>query len=152
MKQETVTLTPGPSGKIMVSDLLPVIIEANDVLHSQFSSCEWLHESPEKYVRDFRTIRLSIGMRMGHTFAVRKLAKPGDLVVDMSDHMALDTCSNTAAGVECISRKTLLEPGAVFKIYPTIWLLNFDFWPRTSMKDIRSRLIKSVHQRMIILQ
>lgn len=135
----------------MVSDILPVILESNDAIHSYWSKQELAELDPKKYVRDFRTVRLSMGQRSGHTYAVTVMAKPGDLVVEMSDHRALYTCSQTVPGVECISRKALMEPGAIFREYPTIWIMDFGFWPRTSMNEIRERLIKSVDQRMIIL-
>lgn len=152
MTQESVTLVPGAAGRIMVSDLLPVIFASNDELHAQFRKVFVDCGTPQKYVRDFRTIRLHIGQRMGHTSAIGMLAKPGDLVVELTHHHALDTCSLTVPGVDCIGRKTLLEQGKRFyHPYPTIWISNFSLWPRTSMNEVRDRLIKNVDQRIVIL-
>jgi hypothetical protein len=153
MNEETVTLKKDHAGRVMVSEILPVMIasmESNHELwHKKFES----YYDPKKYVRDFRTLRLNMGQRMGHTYAVIQLAKPGDLIVELSDHRALDICSQTLPGVECIGVKTLMEAGKKFyTAYNTIWLLNYDLWPRTSMNEIRERLIKNSNQRMIILQ
>jgi hypothetical protein len=155
MTQQTMTLRPGIAGKLMVFDILPVVLAANDTLHEQFGenpTWSFIKENPQKYVRDFRTIRLSMGRRMGHTSAIGLLAKPGDLVVEITTESALYTCSMTVPGVECISRYSLMEKGKKFyRPYPTIWLADFNLWPRTSMNEVRDRLIKNVDQRMIIL-
>lgn len=154
MNEETVTLKKGHDGRVMVHEILPVMLDSMEANHKLRKSLHVIYaDSPSKYVRDFRTLRLNMGHRMGHTLAVIQLAKPGDLVVELSEHRALDICSQTLPGVECISVKTLMEAGKKFyTAYNTIWLLNYDLWPRTSMNEIRERLIKNLDQRIIILQ
>lgn len=150
--QEPVTLTPNITGRFLASDILPAILASNDVLHEQWGKPEhgWNMENPQKYVRDFRTIRLCMGMRSGHSYAAVKLAKPGDLIVELNDSHALDTCSQTVPGVTCISRHTLMTT-EIYREHPTIWIIDFGYWPRTSMNAIREKLIRNINQRIVIL-
>ena len=157
--QDSVTLTPCAAGRFFASDFLPLIIESNDILHNTFGKSllqrsDITEEDIRRYVRDFRTIRLSMGQRMGHTHAVIALAKPGDLVVGLDDRMTLWVASDTGAGIEFMTRNMLMseiEWGLSPKGHPTIWLMDFSRWPRTSLNAIRERLIKNGDQRMIIL-
>lgn len=155
--QEPVMLKPGAAGRFLVSDVLPLLLSSSDTLHKDFggqilSGPAVTEEKIRKYVRDFRTIRLNAGQRMGHTCAIGMLAKPGDLVIALTSFHALHVCSQTVPGVECIDRRALLEKGARFhRPYPTIWIDGFSIWPRTSMNEIRNRLIKNGDQRMVIL-
>lgn len=161
MVQKAVTLIPGDSGRLMVSDFLPVIMESQDASNAQFGRNilselvldDYFGASyAQKYVRDFKTIRLSVGLRMGHTYAAIKLAKENDLIVEANSEYAEYARNQVSLGVDVIDRRTLVSPGSVLrKDYRTIWLLEFSMWPRTSLKKIREKLITSIEQRMIIL-
>lgn len=65
-----------------------------------------------KFVRDYGTIRLSIGRRSGHTGAVFALASHDDLVVVSSAYEAQCVLGETAATV--VHLDALLEPAAQF--------------------------------------
>lgn len=148
--QEPVTLKPGIAGRLLMSDILPVILWANDSLHAEMKRIgveENCRSCPEKYVRDFRTIRLDMGQRSGKSYAMHNLALPGDLVICLT----ADACKahGLAPGVREIGVSGL---NAIHKeFFRTIWLMDFSFWPRTSLKSIREKLIVSSEQRMIIL-
>lgn len=158
--QEPIMLKTGAAGRLMVSDILPLLISSSDTLHNDFgrgfleklATEDGYEDKIRRYIRDFRTIRLNAGQRMGHTSAIVMLAKPGDLVVSLNTEFSLHTRSHMIPGVECIGRRKLLEASHKFhNAHPTIWLDGFSMWPRTSMNEIRNRLIKNGDQRMIIL-
>jgi hypothetical protein len=145
--QEPVTLKPGIAGRLLMSDLLPVILWANDYLHAEMKRIGVEENCPEKYVRDFRTIRLDMGQGSGKSYALHNLALPGDLVICPTADMC--KAHYLAPGVREIGVSGL---NALQKEYfRTIWLMDFSFWPRTSLKSIREKLIISSEQRIIIL-
>lgn len=148
MRQQAVTLEPGISGRLMVSDILPVIMASNDMSHDSLQSTNIPWNDPKRYVRDFRTIRLDMGQRSGKTYAIGVMAKPGDLVIDMTYSRVRHI--HVADGVHRIGLFTFNRLSC-FPVYKTIWLADFNLWPRTSMKEIREKLITSFDQRIIIL-
>ena len=66
--------------RFVLKEVLTILMDANDKLHEDFKHLAGpipVH----KYVRDFRTIRVGAGQRMGQTITIQQLATADDLIV-----------------------------------------------------------------------
>jgi hypothetical protein len=66
--------------KLFTTDLLPLILKANEQLHQE-TSAHLKDVDCKKYVRDFRTIRFDFGQRSGKSYAITQLAFDSDVVL-----------------------------------------------------------------------
>ena len=66
--------------RFVVDEVLTILFDANAKLHS---ACADLIQTvePYRYVRDFRTIRLGVGLRMGRTRVMLARAAASDLIL-----------------------------------------------------------------------
>lgn len=105
----------------MVTDLIKTAIRRNIENRDSF---DMAYLGNLHYFRELATVRLSLGRRMGHTTAIKELAKPWDLVI-----------SNSIAMLDNIGMQNRIERYSVnqldnsfrgkFVRCKTIWVDNF---------------------------
>lgn len=107
----------------MVTDLIKTAIRRNIENRDSF---DMAYLGNLHYFRELATVRLSLGRRMGHTTAIKELAKPWDLVI-----------SNSIAMLDNIGINNWIERYSVnqldssfrgkFVRCKTIWVDNFSY-------------------------
>lgn len=103
--------------RFVLKEVLTILLDANDKLHADVLGGD--SPDPAKYVRDFRTIRLDAGQRMGKSRAMLSMADANDLIIVPSSDDAIAYGAETKATV--IPLSYVLKPERLSAISSRRW-------------------------------
>jgi hypothetical protein len=102
----------------------------------------------DKFARDFRTVRYSLGQRSGRSTAIRKLASNEDVIFIIGDAAAWKAFYDIGANV--FSAASLPRVIAKNRRWPRIWVEEWDMMPEEFRANIY-KLAQDADQQFILL-
>lgn len=139
--------------RFVIDEVLTILFDANDKLHSDYGHLG-SKLSTYRYVRDFRTIRLGVGQRMGKTRVMLALAEAGDLIIsyaeDVPDDMigATKATLATKADLKNASKRAVLAETRWKRIWIDDAFYLLDWYDFT---DICKGFVKDADQQFVLL-
>jgi hypothetical protein len=141
--------------RFVLKEVLTILLDANAKLHDdckQHADIIPVH----KYVRDFRTIRVGAGQRMGQTVAIEQLATADDLIVTYGEECEVHML---AAQIKpCVVHKDyVLNPdrrrALADRRWARIWIDYASAWGFTyeALEHVYADLVKDADQQFILV-
>lgn len=153
---------PTPDWNV-TEEVMELLFEANSNLHQYMKNYMLVgphaETRPDRYVRDYRTIRLNYGLRTGKAVFVLKHAKVEDLVItandDTGEYYLLEDCKARVRSVEqLVGFSDNKLPYSI--CHPRIWIDDSEAVTATlsnlgwDFPLLRKYLITDPNQQMVI--